>query len=338
MKLNKFLILSLITVLVLSLFAGCRKVGDEASSNNSDVSSMVYDIVDVIEGENESTDSTVSEENTESDTTDGGSDTSNITMPDNIVDIDDGELEGEELPPTYIEETPETPSTDGNSTPSTKPTYATSPNATGKMKTAEIAAGQSVYYKIKGASNRILTIQSPNAYVIYNGVTYSASNGVLSFFVESDLLASDQILFEIGNKGSQNESFTIQFTSPVGSKDNPEVLNAIDEKITTNIKQDNDQGYSYSYVATKDGKIRFYILSDAKSGKITVDKIIDPKLQVIQQRSTDDTGEDYLKTDSLGTYIEFDVKSGDKFTITAAHNTSGGDFPAIAIEWKVVYA
>ena len=144
------------------------------------------------------------------------------------------------------------------------------------MKTVEIAAGQSVYYKIKGASNRIFTIQSPNAYVIYNGVTYSAKNGVLIFFVESDLLASDQILFEIGNSGLQKESFTIQFKSPVGSRDNPEVLNKVGENISKKIEAENDQGYSYSYVANKDGKIRFYILSDATKGKIAVDKIINP--------------------------------------------------------------
>ena len=242
----------------------------------------------------------------------------------------------EDLPPTYIEPTPETPSTEIS--PATKPTYTTSPNANGKMKTDAIAAGQSVYYKIKGASNRIFTIQSPNAYVIYNGVTYSAKNGVLIFFVESDLLASDQILFEIGNSGLQKESFTIQFKSPVGSRDNPEVLNKVSENISKKIEAENDQGYSYSYVANKDGKIRFYILSDATKGKIAVDKIINPKLQVVQQRTTDDSGEDYLKKDSIGTYIEFDVVSGDKFTITAAHNSNSSDSSAINIEWKAVYA
>lgn len=338
MKLNKFIILSLATVLVLSLFEGCRKIGDETSYlNSSDVSSTVYDIVDVIEDDNQSADSTASSEDQESSATYSGSDNGSSSLPDNFVDVNDGDSEDDDVPPIYIEPEPED-STSGDSSSDTIPTYIASLSSKGKTKTREIDPGKSHYYKIKGASNRILTIESPNAYVIYNGVTYSAKNGVVSFLVVSDELASAQILFEIGNNGSQKESFTIQFTSQVGSKDNPEVLSTVGENVSVKIEAGNDQGYSYSYAATKDGKIRFYILSDTTKGKITVDKIIDAKLQVVQQRSTDDTGEEYLKTDNTGTYIEFDVKSGDQFTITAGSNANGTDFPELTIVWKAIYA
>ena len=339
MKSNKFIILSLIMVLVLSLLVGCRKMGDgTSSSNNSDVSSTVYDIVDVIEDDNQSIADIVSSENEVSDTTDSSSNTSSLSLPEGYVDVDTDDSKDEDFIPIYEETTPENSTSNDSSSSDTIPTYSASLNSKGKAKTKEIDPGKSHYYKIKGASNRILTIESPNAYVIYNNVTYSAKNGFLSFLVVSDELASAQILFEIGNNGSQKEAFTIQFTSQVGSKDNPEVLSTVGENVSVKIEAGNDQGYSYSYIADKDGKIRFYILSDATKGKITVDKIINANLQVVQQRTTDDTGEDYLKTDSTGKYVEFDVKSGDKFTITAGSNSNGTDFPEITIEWKAIYA
>ena len=89
MKSNKFIILSLIMVLVLSLLVGCRKMGDgTSSSNNSDVSSTVYDIVDVIEDDNQSIADIVSSENEVSDTTDSSSNTSSLSLPEGYVDVD----------------------------------------------------------------------------------------------------------------------------------------------------------------------------------------------------------------------------------------------------------
>ncbi len=341
MKSNKFIILSLITVLVLSLFVGCRKIGDTASSlsNNSDVSSTVYDIVDVVDDDNQSTSSINSSEDTESETTDTSSDTGSSSLPNNFVDVGNGDSDDEDIPPVYIEPTPDTTvSGDSSSSDTTIPTYIAALNSKGKAKTREIDPGKYHYYKIRGASNQILTIESPNAYVVYNDVTYSAKNGVLSFWVESDELASAQILFEIGNKGSQKESFTIQFSSPVGSKDNPEPINIVGKKITTTTKEGNEQGYSYSYVATKAGKLRFYILSDTQKGKLETTKSMGKN--IIAFGTTDLIEETtYLITnkDSVGTYIEYkDVAVGDVITVTIGPN-SGTSFPSVTVEWMIEY-
>ena len=91
MKLNKLIILSLITVLTFSLFAGCRIIGDETySSSVSDISSTVYDIVDVIEDTSDhaqSEDNATLSENQGSSVTDNTSTTNSESMPNNIVDI-----------------------------------------------------------------------------------------------------------------------------------------------------------------------------------------------------------------------------------------------------------
>ena len=352
MKFNKLFVLILALTMIISVLVGCSIVvvdNDSSSNDVADSSSAVYNNTDNSEdvtNNAESVDSTVTSD--EGNTSDVSSTTSEEVISNNIVSIGDGgnsnnssnssNSEEDDLPPTYIESQPTTSNPDDNTPISSADNpLVTAPNAKGKVVTVDIKAGTVEYYKIARVSNKIMTINSPNAYVIYNGVKYTAKNGVLSFEVVSDLLASAQIEFQIGNSGSKTESFTILFTSPVGSKDNPKVLDSAGDKVTTTIKKGNDQGYFYSYEANKDGKIRFYILSDAKKAMLSIDKLIDPKNYIIQQRNTTDTGEDYLKTDSIGTYVEFDVKSGDDFAIGVSALSSIDD-AGLKVEWKIVYA
>lgn len=340
-------------MLILSTFAGCRKINADTSSGNiSDLTSTVYDIVDIVESDDDDTESVNSDtnsdisqsndsssnESTNSDNNSSSTSSNNI-FTENIVSVgDDDNNANSDGPATFIE-----PDEDGNVTNTEITEYngqtlATAPdNKTGNVITVPIAAGGRVYYKIRGVSNKILTIKNANAYVIYNGVRYDAVGGVVSFVVVSDELSSAQILFEIGNKGSSAESFTINFTSPKGSRENPDVINSIDEDFTINIPEGAEQGYCYKYIATESGKIRFYILSDAEKGQLSIDKIIDKKLQVVQQRNTTETEEDYVKTDETGTYVEFDVKKGDEFSIVASPNSKPGVYPAVTIVWKIEY-
>lgn len=344
MNFKKYIITVLSVILIMTLFVGCRNTGDQMSSANSlDNTSSTYGVVDVIEQESNnvaSSDNNVSSE--EENTADVSSNSSEEIIDNNYVSVGDGgnpenNNSEDDLPPTYIVSTPST-LTPGDNKPvsSANNPFVTSPNYKGKVVTVDIKAGTSEFYKLDRVANKVLTINSPSAFVVYDGVKYTPKNGVLSFNVETNLLASDQILFEIGNSGSKTESFTILFSSPIGSRDNPKTLNVIGEKLTATIKKGNDQGYFYSYKATQDGKIRFYILSDAKKGKLTIDKLIDPKNFIIQQRNTTDTEEDYLKTDNIGTYVEFDVKKSDEFVIGAASTVSVDT--SINIDWKAVYA
>lgn len=337
----KIIALTVSFLLILSIFAGCRKISDNPlSSNTSDIMSDVYGIVDVVEdfdSDTESADSTVTDD-IQSDIASSINNTSSTnSTAENVVSVGDTDA-----PLTFVEADPENPDSSVNSGSATegydKVTFSTSPKAkTGDVVTVKIAPNGSVYYKIKGVSNKILTIKNENAYVVYNGTRYDAKNGVVTFTVVSNELANAQILFEVGNKGATADSFTINFVSPLGSRDNPEVLDSISDSFNLDIPEGNDQGYFYKYTATESGKIRFYILSDANSGKLSVDKIIDAKLLVVQQRATTDTGEDYVKTDDKGTYIEFDVQKDDEFTINAAPNSNLGEYPAVTINWTIKY-
>ncbi len=347
MKFKKIIALMLSVLMMFSVLTGCRKVnGDMSSGITSDTSSTVYDIVDVVDSEindTQSTDDATSSENSV-DSSDSTSSENNI---DNIVsvggDAENNTSSEESLPPTFIEEDEDNNSSNNSGTTDegySSGTFSTSPNENGKLVTVKIAPNSSVYYKIGRASNKVLTINSANAYVIYNGTKYEAKNGVLSFLVKSDELASAQIMFEIGNKGSKGESFTVLFTSELGTSDNPEEIKSIDNKFTTTVKKDNDQGYFYKYKASRKGKIRFYLLSDAKKCKLSVGQSLKNMNNVVAWGISDVIEEAtyYLVSkDSTGVYIEFDVDNGDEFKICVTPLGDMGSNSSVTIDWKIVY-
>ena len=344
MFIKKTISLFLLIIFVLSAFVGCNDVSDDASSSiTTPTSSDVYNVDD---DKTESNDNTSGDNITSSEEIDSNvdsSDTSSEIIPsDNTVSVGDSEDDVEEdAPPTFIEPDEENnSSTNSNSSEITNVddvgyngvTLSTAPNyKTGNVTTVKIAANGSVTYKIRSVSNKYLTINSSHAYVVYNNKKYEAKNGVLSFFVESDKLASDQIVFEIGNKGSSAESFVINFASPIGSMDNKEKISTIGKEITTSIAEGEEAGYWYQFKATKAGTIKFYLLSGTDNGILTV-----TNNRNSAQRNTDI--EEEIKSDSTGKYIELtSVEVGDEIDITLAAKSNGSiKYPAVTIKWKIV--
>ena len=344
MFIKKTISLFLLIIFVLSAFVGCNDVSDDASSSiTTPTSSDVYNVDDdrTESNDNTSGDNITSSEEIDSDV--DSSDTSSEIIPsDNTVSVGDSEDDVEEdAPPTFIEPDEENNSSiNSNSSEITNVddvgyngvTLSTAPNyKTGNVTTVKIAANGSVTYKIRSVSNKYLTINSSHAYVVYNNKKYEAKNGVLSFFVESDKLASDQIVFEIGNKGSSAESFVINFASPMGSMDNKEKISTIGKEITTSIAEGEEAGYWYQFKATKAGTIKFYLLSVTDIGMLTV-----TNNRNSAQRNTDI--EEEIKFDSTGKYIELtNVEVGDEIDITLAAKSNGSiKYPAVTIKWKIV--
>ncbi|MBR3591945.1 MAG: hypothetical protein IKL46_03755 [Clostridia bacterium] len=344
MFIKKTISLFLLIIFVLSAFVGCNDVSDDASSSiTTPTSSDVYNVDDdrTESNDNTSGDNITSSEEIDSDV--DSSDTSSEIIPsDNTVSVGDSEDDVEEdAPPTFIEPDEENNSSiNSNSSEITNVddvgyngvTLSTAPNyKTGNVTTVKIAANGSVTYKIRSVSNKYLTINSSHAYVVYNNKKYEAKNGVLSFFVESDKLASDQIVFEIGNKGSSAESFVINFASPMGSMDNKEKISTIGKEITTSIAEGEEAGYWYQFKATKAGTIKFYLLSGTDIGMLTV-----TNNRNSAQRNTDI--EEEIKFDSTGKYIELtNVEVGDEIDITLAAKSNGSiKYPAVTIKWKIV--
>lgn len=116
---------------------------------------------------------------------------------------------------------------------------------------ASVQAGHVHYYNVYRVSGTYLTISHKDAYVIYNGVTYGAKNGVVTVPGLQSNGMNDPVQLAIGNRGSQDVSFSVVMAYPAGTQMNPHTLNL--GSITTKVEAGNDQGVFYTYTATKSG-------------------------------------------------------------------------------------
>ena len=191
--------------------------------------------------------------------------------------------------------------------------------------TVSVPAGKSVFYDIYRVGGMIFTIDSANAYVIYEGDRYEAKNGVLSFRIEN-ALASDAISFEIGNSGSSAEAFKITFTNPEGTYANPTVIKTLSGDITVSLEEGKETGYYYRYIAEQDGVIRFYMTA-------TSDSVV---LITNNRNSAQRTSESDSMTDEQGAeYVEMEVLKGDELMINVgAKPNRRGKYPATEITWS----
>ena len=315
---KKLLAVAIALLLILTTFAGCRKVngdGSALSSVNSNPT-LNYSNVDIIENESEvqSVEEITSEtaSTTESSNSTSSDDTVSVEEPNTNVNPDGLEI--------YGSGTKDDP-------------YIDTPNAdTHTVKTLSVPAGSSVYYSIYRVAGRILTINDASAYVVCDGTKYSAQNGVVSFKVY-DALASDAIAFEIGNTGSTAKTFTITFADIDGSMANPTIIKSVGNEITLNVEEGNEIGHFYKYVAEQAGTLKFYLLSDIEKGIL-----IATNNRNSAQRSTDSSEEGEVKSDSTGSYIELEVTKGDEIIINVgAKPNKRGKYPAAEIKWVLKY-
>ena len=315
---KKLLAITMATLLILTTFAGCRKVNDESSmlSNINSDSAVNYTDVEIVDNNSEtqstedatnvSDDSSVTNNSSATESTVSVEEPNTNTNPDGVVIYGSGTKED-----PYID----TPNADSHS-----------------IKTLTVPAGSSVYYSIYRVGGRILTINDANAYVVCDGTKHIAQNGVLSFKVVN-ALASDAVLFEIGNTSSSTKSFTIAFADVQGSMANPTVLNNFGKEISISLEEGNDIGHFYKYVATQAGTLKFYLLSDVEQSIILA-----TNNRNSAQRSTESSEEGEVKTDSTGTYIELEVEKDDEIIITVgAKPNKRGKYPAVDIKWLIKY-
>lgn len=194
--------------------------------------------------------------------------------------------------------------------------------------TVKIAAGKSVYYGLYRVGGKYLTIEDANAYVIYDGKKYEANNGKVSFQV-GNALASEMVMFEIGNKGTSAATFTLKFVNLSGSYANPEQISSVANQ-NKSLEKGNETGHYYKYVAEKTGKLRFYIDSATKECELSVTN---------NSTSMNRTFEADAITDANGkTCIEVEVAQGDVIMIhLCAKPDKRWQYPATDVTWRMVY-
>lgn len=204
--------------------------------------------------------------------------------------------------------------------------YQEIPNLdTMSVETISIPAGGTLYYSIQRIGGKWLTIEDADAYVIESdGKTrHDAKNGKVGFTVES-AMSNENVLLQIGNKGTSAKVFTIKFIDIVGTYPKPEKITSLSGE--KSLEAGDEDGYYYKYTATKTGKIRFYI-SYTKDSDIVVSNLTTSQ---VRNFTADDTGAEY---------IELDVKAGDEVLIQIyAIPDKRHRYPATTITWRGEYA
>ncbi len=196
--------------------------------------------------------------------------------------------------------------------------------------TVSIPAGKSLYYGISRVGGKILTIESSNAYVIYDGDRYNAKNGKVTFTV-GDALASDYVSFQIGNSGSKAASFVIKFTDVSGSLEKPETISKMNgTTVTTKLAKGNSQGYHYKYITEKAGTLRFYVTNSGTDYMFSATRNMPFEDMIIPVLKN---FEDDVLSDSNGKYIEFKVEKGEEIVISIGAKPVNGEYPAVTVKW-----
>ena len=102
--------------------------------------------------------------------------------------------------------------------------------------------------------NMVLTIESNDAYIIYDGTVIEAVNGVLTFqlqYASNDTYTPCS--FAIGNKGKADASFKVKLSVLDGIWENPTQLQL--GTFTTVTRTGDEQGYFYTFTAETAGTL-----------------------------------------------------------------------------------
>lgn len=198
--------------------------------------------------------------------------------------------------------------------------------------TVQVPAGTVIYYQIQRIAGLYCTISDSSAYVIdAYGTRHNPSGGAVSFKVQ-DGLSSDYITLQIGNSGSTAKSFTLKFSNPTGSFNNPTVLSTaqIMGGVVTQTGQGADEGYWYAYVAETSGVLYFKVTGcSASVANISVTNTV-----TMENRTVSADG--VVGADGL-VYIAVNVNPGDLLQINVGVEPQNWDYPAATITWLAYY-
>ncbi len=195
---------------------------------------------------------------------------------------------------------------------------------------ATVPAGGVMHYNVYKVSGTILTIESADAYVTYNGETYQPKNGVVSFPVSAPDVNTPAKL-AIGNKGKSEAIFKVTFAYPGGTQSNPLALVMGD--LTTELKKGNDQGVFYTYKATQPGTVTLTPVSATKGVEY------DFVLYNLDTSAYRTLSEDGVKGADGKTTLSIPVNAGDTLQLTVGTlPDSENEYPAATIKSRLSFS
>lgn len=136
---------------------------------------------------------------------------------------------------------------------------------------ATVKAGEYANYDLYRFVDMVLTIQSEDAYVVYNGKVYWPEDGVVSFALVYNNGYNFPCSFAIGNSSDEELTFDVQLGTPAGEYGNPTKLSL--GTFTTNLEAGDEDGYWYTYTASKSGTFTITLNSCTSDCAILVQKM-----------------------------------------------------------------
>jgi hypothetical protein len=186
-----------------------------------------------------------------------------------------------------------------------------------------VEPGGMVYYSISRVFDMVLQITSPNVWVRYDGQDYYPENGVLKLPIDlEDPYVS--VTLGIGNKGTLNEVFAVQFVYLPGTQGNP--YNASLGNIGVELQAGDEDGAFYIYKTIKPGVLRLTCTDLSENGV--------PVIYTMTNRNTgiQVSSEENLITDELTgeQYLLLEVSANDVvlLSIGTVPDSQTGEYPA----------
>ena len=172
---------------------------------------------------------------------------------------------------------------------------------------AEVKANHLVYFDLLKVNDTTLTIKNKNAYVIYNGKTYEAKNGVVTVPDLYVQYTNMPVQIAIGNKGTSDAKFDVVLTYPSGHMMNPASMKL--GSFTVNAEKNNEQGVYYSWTPTQAGTLTLTLDSiTSKSGNVKADI-------TITATGADMIPHQMMLSETDGNSVSIEVKAGDSVVI-----------------------
>lgn len=187
-----------------------------------------------------------------------------------------------------------------------------------------VEPGGMVYYSISRVFDMVLQISSPNVWVRYEGQDYYPENGVLTLPVSvPDPHVS--VSLGIGNLGTLNEVFAVQFAYLPGTQGNP--YSAALGDLTADLQPGDEDGVFYIYKAEKPGVLLL------RCPELTPDGLL-PAITTATNRNTSvqvSSVENLIIDELTGEcYLRLEVSANDVviLSVGAVPDVSTGEYPA----------
>lgn len=192
-----------------------------------------------------------------------------------------------------------------------------------------VPAGGSIHCQIYRVAGMVLTINDADAYVVFNGVTYEAVDGVVSVLLTVDMPMAPVSLV-IGNKGAEDKSFACSFTLPAGEMSNPVVLEGEFLYETVALAEGDGDGYFYQWTAVASGTLELQLYSVTGAEGVEADIVVTNQNTGAQRSLSADGAVDEYGT----TVLKLEVTEGDVLSINVCVAPDANwNIPAAEVSW-----